>query len=50
VTPEQIRAVARKYLVPEVRTVARLDPQPLDGAARTARDTTTTTGALAHAR
>jgi zinc protease len=49
VTPEQIRAVARKYLVPEVRTVARLDPQPLDGAARTARDTTTT-GALAHAR
>jgi zinc protease len=30
VTPEQIRIVARKYLVEEVRTVARLDPQPLD--------------------
>ena len=52
VTPEQIRTVARKYLVPEVRTVARLDPQPLDGgdgAPRTARNNATS-GALAHAR
>jgi len=31
VTPEQIREVARKYLVPEKLTVAVLDPQPLDG-------------------
>jgi zinc protease len=30
VTPEQIQAVARKYLVDETRTVAMLDPQPLD--------------------
>jgi zinc protease len=30
VTPEQIRTVAAKYLVPDVRTVARLDPQPMD--------------------
>ena len=32
VTPEQVREVARKYLVPEVRTVARLDPLPMDAA------------------
>ena len=31
VTPEQIQAVARKYLIPERLTVAVLDPQPLDG-------------------
>jgi len=31
VTPEQIRDVARKYLVPEKLTVAVLDPQPLEG-------------------
>ncbi|AGA92279.1 putative Zn-dependent peptidase [Thioflavicoccus mobilis 8321] len=31
VTPEQIQAVARKYLVPDNLTVAVLDPQPLDG-------------------
>ena len=31
VTPEQVREVARKYLVPENLTVAELDPQPLDG-------------------
>lgn len=30
VTPEQIQAVARKYLVPDERTVAVLDPQPID--------------------
>ncbi|KAA6185604.1 insulinase family protein [Thiohalocapsa marina] len=33
VTPAQIQAVARKYLVPEARTVAVLEPQPLDGDA-----------------
>lgn len=33
VTPEQVREVARKYLTAEVRTVARLDPLPMDGAA-----------------
>ena len=32
VTPEQIRAVAEKYLVPNHRTVAVLEPQPLDAA------------------
>jgi len=31
VTPEQIQAVARKYLIPDGLTVAILDPQPLDG-------------------
>lgn len=31
VTPEQIQAVARKYLTADNLTVARLDPQPLDG-------------------
>jgi zinc protease len=31
VTPEQIREVARKYLVPDNLTVAVLDPQPLNG-------------------
>jgi len=30
VTPEQIQAVAKKYLVDQTRTVAVLDPQPLD--------------------
>jgi zinc protease len=30
VTPEQIRAVARRYLVPDQLTVAVLDPQPID--------------------
>ncbi len=53
VTPEQIRSVARKYLVAETRTVARLDPQPLDGTddarQRNAR-ANTTTGVLSHAR
>jgi len=29
VTPEQIRAVARKYLVPDKLTVALLEPQPM---------------------
>ena len=29
VTPEQIQAVARKYLIPANRTVATLTPQPL---------------------
>ncbi len=31
VTPEQIRAVARKYLVEDKLTVALLEPQPMDG-------------------
>jgi zinc protease len=31
VTPEQVQAVARKYLVDERLTVATLDPQPLEG-------------------
>jgi zinc protease len=31
VTPEQVQAVARKYLIPENLTVALLEPQPLDG-------------------
>jgi len=30
VTPEQVRAVAREYLVDDQLTVARLDPQPID--------------------
>jgi zinc protease len=30
VTPEQIRAVAQRYLVPDMLTVAVLDPQPID--------------------
>ncbi len=30
VTPEQVQAVARKYLVPERLTVAQLVPQPID--------------------
>lgn len=33
VTPDQIQAVARKYLIPDGLTVAVLDPQPLDGKA-----------------
>jgi zinc protease len=37
VTPEQVREVARKYLVDDGLTVAYLDPQPLNAApARTA--------------
>jgi len=31
VTPEQVQAVARKYLVPDHRTVALLEPLPMDG-------------------
>jgi zinc protease len=53
VTPEQIRSVARKYLVPEVRTVARLDPQPLDGDSNGEKrraDNSNAAGALADAR
>ena len=30
VTPEQVQAVAKKYLIPDYLTVAVLDPQPLD--------------------
>jgi len=30
VTPEQVQAVARKYLVPDRLTVALLEPQPMD--------------------
>jgi zinc protease len=29
ITPEQVQTVARKYLVPDTRTVAVLDPQPI---------------------
>ena len=36
VTPEQIQAVARKYLIEDARTVAILDPQPLDDDTRRA--------------
>lgn len=53
VTPEQIRSVARQYLVPEARTVARLDPQPLDGVGNGEErraDNSNATGALADAR
>ena len=32
VTPEQVQAVAQKYLIPERRTVAHLDPLPIDPA------------------
>ncbi len=39
VTPEQVQAVAAKYLVPEARTVARLEPQPLDQTGVQGRDT-----------
>jgi zinc protease len=49
VTPEQVRAVAAKYLVPEVRTVARLDPQPL-GQADTPKTAALTAGAQGHVR
>ena len=31
VTPEQVQAVAKKYMVDESLTIAVLDPQPLDG-------------------
>ncbi len=30
VTPQQIQSVAKRYLVAENRTVAMLDPQPMD--------------------
>ena len=30
VTPEQIQAVAKKYLIEDGLTVAELDPQPID--------------------
>jgi len=36
VTADQVREVARKYLIDDVLTVAYLDPQPLDGAPRRA--------------
>lgn len=35
VTPQQVQAVARKYLRPERLTVAVLDPQPIEQKART---------------
>ena len=41
VTPEQVQAVARKYLIDDRLTVAVLDPQPLDGACRPARPSLT---------
>ena len=45
VTPEQVQAVARKFLVPDNLTVAFLEPQPLDGKGPKA----TTTGVHARA-
>jgi zinc protease len=36
ITPEQVRAVAQKYLIPRKLTVGVLDPQPMDDA-QTAR-------------
>ena len=46
VTPEQIREVARKYLVPDGLTVAVLDPQPMDDKKRRPP----ATGGLKHVR
>ncbi|MBK5931046.1 peptidase M16 [Halochromatium salexigens] len=43
ITPEQIQAVARRYLTHENRTVALLDPQPLDGE-KPSGETAMTTG------
>ncbi len=34
VTPEQVQAVAKKYLLPDNLTVATLDPQPIDPNAK----------------
>ncbi len=36
ITPEQVQAVARKYLIPETRTIAILDPQPIGDDTRRA--------------
>ena len=36
ITPEQIQAVAQRYLTPERLTVAMLDPQPLDATTQAA--------------
>ena len=30
ITPEQIQAVAKQYLIEDTLTVAELDPQPID--------------------
>jgi zinc protease len=48
VTPEQIQAVARKYLTPERLTVAILDPQPLESKTQAAANTQQ--GASTHVR
>ncbi len=48
VTPEQIQAVARKYLNPDRLTVAVLDPQPIEDARPAAAQTSL--GARAHVR
>ena len=48
VTPEQIQTVAQQYLTRENRTVAVLDPQPMDGQAP--RAAAAETGGQAHAR
>ncbi len=46
ITPEQIQAVARKFLIPENLTVALLEPLPLDGK----EPGPSTTGVHVHAR
>jgi zinc protease len=45
ITPEQVQTVARKYLVPDTRTVAVLDPQPIGDQSR---QTAATSGAGGH--
>ncbi|MBK1647234.1 peptidase M16 [Rhabdochromatium marinum] len=49
VTPEQIQAVARRYIRPENRTRAVLEPLPLDGATNEA-SAVTATGDHRHVR
>ncbi|MBK5969625.1 MULTISPECIES: M16 family metallopeptidase [Thiorhodovibrio] len=49
VTPEQIQAVAQKYIQPENRTRAVLEPQPIDEAAQQA-SAATAVGGYQHVR
>ena len=52
VTPEQVQAVARKYLVDDGLTVAVLEPQPMESesSAPAPIQSAATTGATAHVR